>query len=133
MESALRLEIVTPDRSVLDTEASYVGMPGTEGQFGVLPNHVPLMSALTVGKLYFRHNAMTETLFIANGFVEVAENRVTVLTEAAEKASDIDTNRALEAKKRAEERLASKESVDIDRAKLALSRAIGRLRVVGAL
>ena len=134
MESSLLLEVVTPDRSVVKSEADYVGIPGVEGQFGVLPRHIPLLSALAVGKLYFRHKERTENVFISNGFAEVAHDRVTVLAESAECAQDIDTERALAAKRRAEERLAGKQDdLDVIRAQAALARAVGRLNVAGML
>lgn len=132
MESSLQLEVVTPDKVVLSTTADYVGIPGIAGQFGVLPHHVPLLCALGVGGLYYRTAAGTEQVFVSGGFVEVSGNTVSVLTEAAECAADIDVSRAQAAKKRAEERLAMQdEAVDAARAHAALSRAVARLGVAG--
>lgn len=133
MEATLRLEIVTPDRIVVSKEASYVGVPGIEGEFGVLPHHIPLLSALAIGDLYFRSNEGTEAVshvFVSGGFVEVSGNVVTVLAESAELASNIDVARARQAKERAERRLTSHdEAVDFDRARLALHRAVSRINV----
>ena len=134
MESPLQLEVVTPDSTVISSVADYVGVPGVEGQFGVLPDYVPLLSALSIGALYYRVEGRVEHAFISGGFAEVSENRVTVLAEAAERAQDIDTARALEAKRRAEARLASlEENIDVIRATAALERAIHRLSVAALL
>ncbi len=132
MESSLQLEVVTPDKVVLSTTADYVGVPGIAGRFGVLPHHVPLLCALGVGGLYYRTATGTDQVFVSGGFVEVSDNTISVLTEAAECAADIDIARAQEAKRRAEERLASQdEAVDAARAHAALSRAVARLGVAG--
>lgn len=130
MESLLQLDVVTPDKTVISSVADYVGVPGVEGQFGVLPSHVPLLSALTIGELYYRVEGRLERAFISGGFAEVSDNRVTILAEAAELAQDIDTARAQEAKRRAEARLASRtEGIDETRATAALQRAVHRLSV----
>lgn len=137
MDATLHLEIVTPDRTVVSRPVHYVGIPGIEGEFGVLPNHVPLLSALSIGDLYFRcaeKNDAPSHVFISGGFVEVAGNRVTVLAEAAELAEDIDTARANAAKQRAEARLAAHDdNIDLDRARLALLRASSRLNIAGLI
>lgn len=131
MES-LHLEIVTPDKVVLNTTADYIGVPGITGQFGVLPHHVPMLCALGVGGLYYRTANTAEQIFVSGGFVEVSGNVVSVLTETAERAADIDVTRAQAAKKRAEERLASQaENVDTARARAALNRAVARLNISG--
>lgn len=128
--ATLRLDIVTPDRVVLGTEVDYVGAAGVNGQFGILPDHVPMLSALKIGELYYRKGSEVKWAFVSGGFAEVAENKVTVLAEAAELASDIDVKRAEEAKARAEKRLKAPEpDTDTARAELALTRAINRLRV----
>lgn len=131
MES-LQLEIVTPDKVVLNTTADYIGVPGIAGQFGILPHHVPMLSALGIGGLYYRAASNAEQIFVSGGFVEVSGNVVSVLTETAERAADIDVSRAQAAKKRAEERLASQaENVDMARARAALNRAVARLNIAG--
>ena len=126
----LRLDIVTPDKVVLNAEVDYVGACGVDGQFGLMPQHAPLLSALTVGDLYYRQGNETHWVFIAGGFAQISDNKVTVLAECAELASDIDVERAKEAKARAEQRLADpKPDVDLVRAELALQRAVARIRV----
>ncbi|WP_298067706.1 F0F1 ATP synthase subunit epsilon [uncultured Mailhella sp.] len=128
--ATLRLDIVTPDRVVLGADVDYVGAAGVDGQFGVLPDHSPLLSALKIGDLYYRQGGEVKWAFVSGGFAEVSENKVTVLAEAAELAADIDVDRAEQAKARAEKRLKAPEpDTDTARAELALTRAIARLRV----
>lgn len=129
----LHLEVVTPDRAVLSADVDYVGVPGVEGRFGVLPGHVPLLSALAIGCLYFRVNNVEDHVFVAGGFADVSNNTVTVLAEAAECGCDINAERAAHAKARAEQRL-QQPHVDIDeaRAEAALQRAVTRLNIVNS-
>ena len=126
----LRLDIVTPDKVVLNAEVDYVGACGVDGQFGLMPQHAPLLSALKVGDLYYRQGNETHWVFVAGGFAQISDNKVTILAESAELASDINVERAKEAKARAEQRLAEpKADVDLARAELALQRAVARIRV----
>ena len=126
----LRLDIVTPDKVVLNAEVDYVGAEGVDGQFGLLPQHAPMLSALKVGDLYYRQGSETHWVFVSGGFAQISDNKVTILAESAELASDIDVERAQEAKARAEKRLAEPQSdTDLARAELALKRAISRIRV----
>lgn len=126
----LRLDIVTPDKVVLNAEVDYVGAEGVDGQFGLLPQHAPMLTALKVGDLYYRQGNETHWVFVAGGFAQISDNKVTVLAEAAELASDIDVERAQAAKARAEQRLAEpKPELDIVRAELALARARARIRI----
>ena len=134
MESTLQLEIVTPDKVVVSQPVDYIGVPGVEGEFGILPNHIPLLSALSIGALYFRVGDQTEHVFISGGFTEVSNNKVTVLAESAELAKDIDEARAKAALERAQTRLEGhQESVDMTRAQLAMQRAMARLSLVSSL
>jgi len=128
----LRLEIVTPDRVVLQANVDYVGAPGVGGEFGVLPGHVPLLSALSVGQLYYRQGDKTHWAFVSGGFAEVSNDKMTILAEAAEQASDIDVERAKRALERAEARL-EKAGPDVDevRARAALHRAMERIHIAG--
>ncbi len=125
----LHLEIVTPDQIVLDTYVDYVGAPGVDGEFGVLAGHIPLLTALQIGLLYYRIDGKETQVFISGGFAEVAENKISILAQSAEIADNIDVKRAEAALKRAEERLLPlhKNEVDHMRAELALKRAIVRL------
>ncbi len=130
--ATLRLEVVTPDKTVVSTDAEMVICPGVVGEFGVLPHHVSLLSALKIGNLRYRANGKDEEVFISGGCVDVNNNICSVLAESAEHARDIDTRRALAAKERAEQRLARREE-DLDevRAQVALQRALMRLQIAG--
>lgn len=130
--ASLQLDIVTPDHLVLSKEVDYVGAPGLEGEFGVLPGHVPFISALAIGGLYYKESGKTSFVFISGGFAEVSDNKITVLAESAEEAATIDLARAESARKRAEERLAShNENINVTRAMAALSRASTRIALAG--
>ncbi len=127
--AGLRLDIVTPDKVVLNAEVDYVGADGVDGQFGLLPDHVPMLSALKVGELYYRQGGETHWVFVSGGFAQIADNKVTILAESAELSSDIDVERAEQAKARAEAYLREpKPDTDVMRAELALQRALARLR-----
>jgi F-type H+-transporting ATPase subunit epsilon len=130
MENALQLEVVTPDKQVVSQAVDYVRAPGVEGEFGVLPNHVNLLSALAIGPLRFSAGGKNQNLFISGGFADVSNNTVAVLADAAELAEDIDQARAQAAKERAEKRLAEKtEKVDTVRAEASMKRAMNRLNI----
>ncbi len=132
-EKQLLLEVVTPDRMVLSTEADVVVCPGVEGQFGVLPGHIPFLSALDIGEMYYKAGGKTEFLAVAGGFAEVTGTKVTIVAEAAEVGHEIDVERARRALERAERRLAASktEVIDWTRAEAALRRAIVRAKVAG--
>ncbi len=128
MASKLLLEIVTPDRKVLSQEVEYIGAPGIEGEFGVLPNHIPFLSALGVGNLYYKDGGRSHYVFISGGFAEVGNNKVTILAEVAEKAVEIDIDRARKAEEKAKARLAkAQDRIESARAQAALQRAIARM------
>lgn len=128
MSKKLLLEIVTPDRKVLSQDVDYVGAPGALGEFGVLPNHIPFLSALGVGNLYYKDSGKTHYVFVSGGFAEVSPEKVTILAEAAEKAAEIDVERARKAQDRAQQRLArSQEKIDYARAQAALRRSLARM------
>ncbi len=130
MANKIMLEIVTPSKLVVSEEVDLSTLPGEEGVFGVMANHAPLLSSLKTGELHYTVDNQTTYMAISGGFCEVSNNRLTVLAEAAEKAEEIDTERARKAKERAERRLQQKENVDIARAEAALMRAVTRLKVV---
>ena len=135
-EHTFKLEVITPDRVVLsDDEIVSVVAPGSEGYLGVLAHHAPMMTELKIGKLDFRRaDDTSDAMAISGGFLEVFEDKVSVLAESAELAEEIDVDRAEQAKKRAEERLASPASdIDAARAGAALLRAINRLHVARAV
>jgi F-type H+-transporting ATPase subunit epsilon len=133
MAEKLLFEVVTPDRKLLSVEADVVVLPGVEGQFGVLSGHVPFLSALDIGEMYYRDGAKTEYLSVSGGFAEVTGKKVTIVAEAAELGREIDIERARRAMERAEKRLAMAKTENIDwvRAEAALRRAMLRMKVAG--
>jgi len=125
----IELQIVTPDRMLVQEKVDEVQIPGSEGYFGVLPGHTPLLAALSVGELWFRKGQEKTYLSIANGFAEVLPDRVTILAQLAERAEEIDMERAECARQRASERLEGRSEVDYDRARQALLKSMTRLQV----
>jgi F-type H+-transporting ATPase subunit epsilon len=126
----LQLHIVSADRSLVNERVDEVEIPGSEGYFGVLPGHTPLLALLGAGELWYRQGQEKHYLLLAFGFAEVQPDRVTILAQTAEKAEEIDVARAEAAKRRAEERL-SKATIDMDaeRARIALLKSLIRLQV----
>jgi F-type H+-transporting ATPase subunit epsilon len=129
----LDLQIVTPDRLVVQARVDEVQVPGSEGYFGVLPGHTPMLASLAVGELWYRQGQEKTYLAIASGFAEVLPDRVTILAKLAERADEIDAERAEAARHRAEERLNNKSDVDYERARAALAKALTRLQVASRL
>lgn len=130
MADKILLEVVTPEKTLLKEMVDIVVAPGEEGEFGVLPNHIPFLSKLKVGELRFRIGAATRFIAIMGGFAEVLPDHVTVLATAAEEATQIDVIRAKAARERAERRLREvKDRYEFTRAQAALQRALARLRV----
>ena len=134
LPTKLTLEIVTPDRSLVTEQVDEVELPGADGYFGVLPGHTPLLAALQVGELWYRVGQEKHYLSIAFGFAEVLPDRVTVLAQIAERAQEIDVERAERAKQRAEEQLAHARTtpqadLDLERARVALMKSLIRLQV----
>ena len=128
------LQIVTPERLLVQEQVDEVEIPGSKGYFGVLPGHTPMLASLAVGELWYRKGQDKVYLSIAYGFAEVLPDRVTILARLAERAEDIDIERAESARRRAEERLAqSKSDVDYERARTALSKSLMRLQVSARL
>ena len=127
----IKLDIVTAERTVLSDEVDVIVAPGVEGQLGILPHHAPLMTMLQPGELVVRKGGEEISLAITGGFLEVRPDRVIVLADAAERAEEIDVDRAEAAKRRAQERLAHRTpEVDVARAETALRRSLARLEVV---
>jgi F-type H+-transporting ATPase subunit epsilon len=126
----LALEIVTPERAVVHESVDEVQIPGSEGYFGVLPGHTPLMASLQVGQLWYRKGTEKTFISIAFGLAEVMPDRVILLAQIAERADDIDVDRAQAAKQRAEQRLSAHgRDLDLERARVALMKAMTRLNV----
>ena len=130
MADTFKLEIVTPEKKVVETAAEEVQIPGKNGYLGVLPGHAPLITELAVGEIIYCENSNEQRLAVAWGFAEVLPDKVTILAESAERPSEINVGRARKAKERAEQRLTSGDTeVDVDRALDALHRAESRLDV----
>ncbi len=124
----IHLEIVTPEKQLFSGAVDSVTVPSTTGYLGILPGHAPLLAELGIGEISCKMGEKTDYLFCSWGFIEVLPDRVVLLAQTAEMASDIDIKRAEEAKSRAEALLSSKDpSIDFGRAQLALLRAISRL------
>ena len=133
MAERLTLELATPSRLVVTAEVDEVVVPGSQGYFGVLPGHAPLLATLGIGELTYRVGRDEFHIATAGGFAEVRNDKVIILADAAETPADIDRARAERARERAEARLggrgASQEEIDYARAMAALARALTRLQV----
>jgi F-type H+-transporting ATPase subunit epsilon len=127
----IKLEIVTPERLVFDETVDGVTLPGSEGELGALPHHAPLVSTLGVGELHIRAGGNEEWFAIVGGFVQVLPDKVVVMAETADMASEIDLEKAAEARRDAERALESgyHEGADLSTARAALQAALLRERV----
>jgi F-type H+-transporting ATPase subunit epsilon len=127
----LLLEIVTPERQVFSDEVDGVVCPGVEGELGILPHHAPLLTTLGFGELRIRRGNEEEFFAIAGGFLQVRPDKVVVMAETADMASEIDLEKAQEARREAEQALAEgfEEPADLARARASLQRALLRIRV----
>ncbi len=135
MAENIILEVVTPEKEVVNEPAQIVMAPGSMGEFGVLSGHTPFMTSLKTGTIRYKDESGNERfVFVSGGFAEALPDKVTVLAESAERRSDIDVERAQSAIERAEKRMAdekTKEKVDFIRARAALERAKQRVVLVG--
>jgi F-type H+-transporting ATPase subunit epsilon len=128
---SIQLVIVTPVSQLLNEAVTEAQLPGADGYLGVLPGHAPLITELGIGELTYKTaSGQTGLLAIMRGFAEVLPERISVLAETAERPEDIDANRAQEALKRAQERLAKGGEIDWERASASLQRALVRIQVV---
>jgi F-type H+-transporting ATPase subunit epsilon len=127
----VRLEIVTPERQAYSDDVDAVVCPGTEGEIGVLPHHAPLLSTLGVGELRIRKGSQEEYFAIAGGFLQVRPDKVVVMAELADLASEIDLEAAEAARREAERAIQQgfEEPADLARARAAMERALLRIRV----
>jgi len=127
----IHLEIVTPERLAYSDEVDAVVLPGSEGELGVLPHHAPLVSTLGVGELRIRKGGAEESFAIVGGFLQVRPDKVVVMAETADMASEIDLEKAQEARREAERALETgySEGVDLSAARAALQHALLRIRV----
>ncbi len=130
-ENTQRLEIVTPQRKVFSEDVGFLVAPGADGELGILPSHTPLITSLNVGIMRIEQEGKKFRVVVSGGFMEVRNSKVTVLATAAERTEEIDVARAEAARKRAEDRLASKPAdLDTLRAEMALRRALMRIKAV---
>ena len=127
----LQLEIVTPERLAYSDQVDSVQLPGIEGELGVLPHHTPLVSILGVGELLIRKGGQEESFAIVGGFLQVRPDKVIVMAEDADMASEIDLEKAQEARREAEKALESgyHEGADLSLARASLQQALLRIRV----
>ena len=130
MAEKLTLDIVTPYGHVFTDEVDEVVVSGSEGEFGVLPNHIPFLTTIKIGMLAYKKGPETGYFFVNWGYAEVGPEEVIILADSAERSDAIDVDRAREAMKRAEERLKQAEKVDHARATSSLERARTRVQIV---
>jgi len=130
LPESIRLEVVTPDQRLVTEMVDEVVLPGSDGYLGVLPGHTPLLTSLGIGEIMYRRGTEKRYIAVAWGFVEVLPDRVSVLAEIAEKAEEIDRERAGKARDRALQRLRERSpDTDFNRAQVALQKAIIRLQI----
>ena len=130
MSKNMMLDVLTPERSVCCMEVEMVIARAMDGEVGILANHAPLIAALDIAPLRYRKDGVEHAVAISGGFMEVKDNRISILTPVAETETEIDFRRAEEAKERAEKRLAAPTpEIDVRRAELALRRAMMRLKI----
>jgi len=127
----LTVSIVTPDGPVYESDVEMVSTKAKSGELGILPGHIPMVAPLEIGAVRLMKDGNTELVAVSGGFLEVRPEKVTILAQAAEKSNEIDVERALKAKERAEKRLheTKQENIDFKRAELALRRAMNRINV----
>ena len=127
----IHVSVVTPDGPVYESDVEMVSTKAQSGELGILPGHIPMVAPLKIGAVRLKNGGQTDFVAVSGGFIEVRPDNVSILAQSAEKADDIDVERAKKAKERAEQRLQDnkRENVDFKRAELALQRAINRLNV----
>ena len=133
MSAQFHLEIITPTQVFDQGQVDYVRAPGVDGSFGVMAGHTASIMALAIGEIKVKQGSVENIYACTKGFAEITEDGVQLLVETAELKADIDPQRAQEAFDRAKEHLTRKQEkiVDVDRAEIALKRAINRLKVAG--
>ncbi|SEN60904.1 F0F1 ATP synthase subunit epsilon [Paenibacillus sp. OV219] len=130
--SSFLLEIVTPERKAYAQDVNMIIVKGSEGELGILPNHIPMVTPLKIAAVTIKKDRSEEVIAVNGGFLEIRKDKVVILAESAELPGDIDVARAESAKQRAEQRLNGKrDEYDQVRAELALQRALNRIGVAG--
>ncbi|MEK6334823.1 MAG: F0F1 ATP synthase subunit epsilon [Acidobacteriota bacterium] len=134
MAEQLQLEVVTPERRVLSEQVNSVTVPGRSGEMGILPGHAPLISELQTGVLSYNEDGTVFQLHVSGGFVEVTDDRVSVLAEIAERPEEIDAARARQARERTEKQLSawSGTEEDFEKARAKLERSVVRLQLTSS-
>ncbi len=132
MAESIKLEIVTPEKTVVDERVQTATAPGSEGEFGVLPGHTPFLSTLNLGSIHYTDvDGKERHVFVSGGFAEVLPDKITVLAESAERRQDIDGERVKDALARAQNRLEEKRAdTDMARVEAAVARATARLKLI---
>ncbi|MBT2643013.1 F0F1 ATP synthase subunit epsilon [Mesobacillus subterraneus] len=127
----IKVSVVTPDGPVYESDVEMVSTKASTGELGILPGHIPMVAPLQIGAVRLKNGSNNEFIAVSGGFLEVRPEQVTILAQSAEQSSEIDLERALKAKERAEQRLHERkqENIDFKRAELALQRAINRISV----
>ncbi|MBN1970128.1 MAG: F0F1 ATP synthase subunit epsilon [Candidatus Delongbacteria bacterium] len=127
----LKIEILSPEGLVFSGEGNHVRAPGSNGDFGVLPDHAPFFTSLKLGRISIDLDGSKTVLSVSGGYAEVLDNKISILAESSELQENIDLERAKLARDRAYERLNSGDtSIDIERARFSLMRALNRLSIV---
>jgi F-type H+-transporting ATPase subunit epsilon len=129
----IKVSVVTPDGPVYDSDVDMVIAKAKSGELGILAGHIPMVAPLEIGAIRLKNGGKTDQVAVSGGLLEVRPDKITILAQTAETAENIDVERALQAKQRAEQRLNDAKQGDIDfkRAELALRRAVNRINVSG--
>lgn len=127
----IKVSVVTPDGPVYESDVEMVSTKAGSGELGILPGHIPMVAPLQIGAVRLKNGGKIDMVAVSGGFLEVRPDKVTILAQSAEESSEIDLDRALRAKERAEKRLQEqkRENIDYHRAELALQRAMNRVNV----
>jgi len=127
----IKVSVVTPDGPVYESDVEMVSTKAQSGELGILPGHIPMVAPLQIGAVRLKTDGKTELVAVSGGFLEVRPEQVTILAQSAEQSDEIDIDRAIRAKERAEKRLQvqKQDNVDFKRAELALQRALNRINV----
>jgi ATP synthase, F1 epsilon subunit (delta in mitochondria) len=131
---SIQCRIITPEGIYKEMEANIINIDTTEGQQGILPNHLPIVTMLKIGRITTDENGTRQEYAVAGGLFYFRDNKAEILTDAIESKEEIDVHRAEEAKKRAEERIQSNNpNIDLERAQIALEKAMNRLSIKGTI
>lgn len=128
----IKVSVVTPDGPVYESDVEMVSTKAKTGELGILPGHIPMVAPLQIGAVRLKlEDGKSDMVAVSGGFLEVRPEKVTILAQTAEQSDEIDLDRAMQARERAEKRLQEKqqESIDFRRAELALQRAVNRINV----